>query len=377
MELSRLLFSTRNHVEVPTLVELTEERQLRVHRFPSLFSTTAPPDKRGFNGLTASSHGTVIATSWDRVSWIDPTTFEVRDCLTHPWFSDLHSVQELGPGTLLITSTNLGAGLIVTGETVRGAWSWDGWHLDPMELEDLDFRAITKAESAHYGPHIAGVQLVGDLLFVAVMLLGPAESTLRHEAEVIDLAPQGVPANELGAVLVQEATTGRRVLTVLSGSVHEAAMDSTGQALYFPEYFLNSLLRVDTDRRAATRIQLEAPEWSRTTTLTRGLLVGNGSVVVGHPVRRLAATNPSLASYWLGNSKVAARFDLETWMSIYAIVELPTSGSHLIAQPDRGLTGAVWTAVARHAKWGGNAFGPGDSGDWCCLPHRLGPGISA
>jgi hypothetical protein len=328
MPRSRLLFSVRNHVDVPTLVELTDERELRVHQFPSLASAFAPRDKRGFNGLVVVSLGSIVATSWDRIAWIDPTTFEVRDCLTHPWFTDLHSVQELDPGTLLIASTNVGAGLIVTGEAVRAAWSWDGWHRDPMGLEDLDFRTVTKAESAHYGPHVAGVQLVGDLLFVALMLLGPLESSLFEsslcdDAEIIDLAPRGVPANELGAVLVHEVTTGRRVCTILSGSVHEAAMDANGQTLYFPEYFLNSLLRVDAAGRSATRVQLKAQDSPCTAMLTRGMLVRNGSAVVGHPVRRPAVTNPSLASYGLDNSEVAARLNLETWMSIYAVAELP------------------------------------------------------
>ena len=326
-ELSRLLFSIRNHVEVPTLVEVTEERQLRVHSFPALASNSAPQDKRGFNGLIVASQGTLIATSWDRVSWIDPATLAVLDCLTHPWFSDLHSVQELDPGTLLISSTNLGAGLVVSGESVRGAWSWDGWHLDPDELEALDFRRITKSESAHYGPHVAGVQLLGDLMFVALMLLGPAGGALRDEADVIDLAPRGGPANEVGAVLVYEASTGRRVRTILTGSVHEAAADPSGQLLYFPEYFSNSLVLVDTARCDATRIQLEVPEWSRTATLTRGLLMRNGELVVGHPVRRLTDANPSLASYRLTNSVAAARFELETWMSTYSVVELPASRS--------------------------------------------------
>jgi len=328
MALSRLLFSVRNRVDVPTLVELRDEREIRVHRFPSLAAASAPPDKRGFNGLVVTSAGSVVVTSWDRISWIDPVTFEVRDCFTHPWFSDLHSVQELDPGTLLIASTNVGAGLIVTGEAVRGAWSWDGWHLNPMGLEDLDFRAVTKAQSAHYGPHVAGVQLAGDLLFVALMLLGPFESALldssrRDGAEIIDLAPRGVPANELGAVVVHEVATGRRVCTILSGSVHEAAMDSTGQTLYFPEYFLNSLLRVDAARRSATRIRLKAQDSPCAAMLTRGMLVRNGSVVVGHPVRRPAVTSPSLASYGLDNSEAAARFSLEAWMSMYAVAELP------------------------------------------------------
>src|SRR5262249_14565545 len=163
----------------------------------------------------------------------------------------------------------LGAGLVVSGESVRGAWSWDGWHLDPDELEALDFRRITKSESAHYGPHVAGVQLLGDLMFVALMLLGPAGAALPDEADVIDLAPRGGPANEVGAVLVYEASTGRRVRTILTGSVHEAAADPSGQLLYFPEYFSNSLVLVDTARCDATRIQLEVPEWSRTATLTR------------------------------------------------------------------------------------------------------------
>jgi hypothetical protein len=321
----RLLFSTRNQVAVPTLVEVTENRQLRVHRFPGLSSTSAPPEKRGFNGLIVSSRGVVIATSWDRVSWIDPVTMEILDSSTHPWFSDLHSVQELDAETLLISSTNLGAGLIVSGDTVRGAWSWDGWHLGSDELEGLDFRRLTKTESAHYGPHVAGVQVVGDLMFVALMLLGPSEAALRQGAEVIDLAPHGVPANELGAVLVYEASTGRPVRSILTGSVHEAAVDSIGRMLYFPEYFSNSLLLVDTAGCDANRIRLEVPEWSSGTTLTRGLLVRNGSVVVGHPVRRGAAFNPSLATYRLSSSGVAAHLNLESWMSVYAIVELPAS----------------------------------------------------
>lgn len=325
MDAPTLIATVRSRVEVPTLVRISDGGEHSIHEFPQLASPHAPEDKRGFAGAAVLKSGELLIASWDRLTWIDSTSLQVLGSFSHPWFSDLHSVQQIGD-SILVCSTNLSAALQVSAAHVDPIWSWTGWHLDPDQHGHIDYRELNKFSSTLYGPHIAGIQIFDDLLFVSIMQTRGAKFGQNSS---VDGAPDNLHTilpSERGALLLCRRQDGEHVRVIHTGGLHEGSLDPSGSAAWFPEYFSNSLIRTELKSGHTSRIRLplqgidDRPvgEW-----LTRGILwQDQRTIIVAHPPRRTSDVPTRIAQYRVDSGRSLWECSLPHRMSVYALCAL-------------------------------------------------------
>ncbi len=317
--MSDFLFTVRGNFSYPFILKInTIKATVSRVEFPHVKFANSPPDKRGTTGIDEFAEVIAIAL-WDRILFLERTSFKIIDIVTSDLFSDLHGIHFDKEGTLWVTSTNIDGVLQVRDGQVEPFWipaldyRKSKYHYNDLKFQD--FRVLQKSESGLYSYHINSVYVVGNHLFVSYLGLKKSTSFYYKLLNKIGLRKAYYRA---GGVFVLNRHTKKIKHHLTNEGLHDPYLD--GDMLYYTEYFSNSLFALDTQTLQGKSIPLEIEHFTRSGNLCRGIVKEGEDFWVGHTRHRGwydQSTNSLLRKYNSDGRFSGREIVLENIVGIY------------------------------------------------------------
>ncbi len=293
-----VFITLRGFLDKPTIVKinLATFSIISMYKFDLPFPTVVAPDKKGFSGII-NLNGIIYCTTWHQIVLIKEKSMEIIKVINSIHFSDLHGIN-IWNDNIYVASTTQDTILEVNQSNNKVKIIYSSWVNDKKLQRKYSSISSFIDKNRHELPfsklHINGIGFNEKYAYISTLGIDvkykiSAKNVILKLKETFGFYYNKENIETLfkrfGSIIILDCNDNfKKIYSIKEEGFHDPFID--GIDFIFPQYFTNTLLKLDTEKSEYKIISLDIPKEYRRKLLCRGGITFDDNYIIGHSVHR-------------------------------------------------------------------------------------------